>query len=206
MKIKNRNKKKQKLLQRIDKKYIGFHVYRSVNENLPFIFWERLTDEPIKEGDFNDQAAEIGQRYFCKLTQVDANGKESAPITPKSAFTDHAGNTYTQNPLIDFAGYNIYRSAQKECRSNNGNAATKSRCQQRSLRMKASNRARFIFITFAPLIRKERKARRLKLCALSENKRNFSAQPFCCRFISLILNKNYLRNETPTKASRNSFD
>ena len=112
-KKKIRNKKK-KLLQRIDKKYIGFHVYRSVNENLPFIFWERLTDEPIKEGNFNDPAAAVGERYFYKLTQVDANGNESAPITPKSAFTDHAGNTYEQNPLIDFAGYNIYRSAEKD--------------------------------------------------------------------------------------------
>jgi len=114
MKLKNRNKNKQKLLQRIDKKYIGFHVYRSVNENLPFIFWERLTVAPVKEGDFNDQAAEIGQRYFYKLTQIDAHGNESAPITPKSAFTDHAGNTFAQNPLIDFAGYNIYRSADKD--------------------------------------------------------------------------------------------
>ena len=113
MKLKNRNKKKQKLLQRIDKKYIGFHVYRSVNENLPFIFWERLTDEPIKEGNFNDPAAAVGERYFYKLTQVDANGNESAPITPKSSFTDHAGNTYKQNPLADFVGYNIYRSADK---------------------------------------------------------------------------------------------
>jgi fibronectin type 3 domain-containing protein len=114
MKPKHKNKKKQKLLQRIDKKYIGFHVYRSVNENLPFIFWERLTDEPIKEGNFDDKAAELGQRYFYKLTQVDAGGNESAPITPKSTFTDHAGNQFEQNPLIDFAGYNIYRSAQKD--------------------------------------------------------------------------------------------
>jgi len=114
MKIKNRNKKKQKLLQRIDKKYIGFHVYRSVNENLPFMFWERLTDEPIQDGNFNDTAAEIGQRYFYKLTQVDANGNESAPVTPKTTFTDHAGNQFEQNPLIDFAGYNMYRSADKD--------------------------------------------------------------------------------------------
>lgn len=114
MKKKHRNKLKQKLLQRIDKKYIGFHVYRSVNENLPFIFWERLTDEPIREGNFNDPAAEVGQRYFYKLTQVDANGNESAPITPKTTFTDHAGNKFEQNPLTDFAGYNIYRSADKD--------------------------------------------------------------------------------------------
>ncbi|HEX8368055.1 MAG TPA: hypothetical protein VF604_05905 [Pyrinomonadaceae bacterium] len=110
MKIKNRNKKK-KLLQRIDKKYIGFHVYRSEIENLPFAFWMRLTDEPIPEGNFDDPAAALGKRYFYKLTRVDAEGNESAPITPQSTYTDHAGNRFGQNPLVDFAGYNIYRSA-----------------------------------------------------------------------------------------------
>ncbi|MEP7037925.1 MAG: hypothetical protein ABI891_06250 [Acidobacteriota bacterium] len=114
MKKKHKHKSKQKLLQKIDRKYTGFHVYRSVNENLPFIFWERLTDEPIKDGNFNDQAAEIGQRYFYKLTQVDANGNESAPFMPQTTFTDHAGNSFEQNPLIDFAGYNMYRSADRD--------------------------------------------------------------------------------------------
>ncbi len=107
-------KKKYKLKKKLSsggKNYAGFHVYRSVNENLPFMFWERLTDAPIAEGNFSDPMAEIGQRYFYKLTQVDANGVESAPVTPKSSFTDHAGNTYEQNPLADFAGYNMYRSA-----------------------------------------------------------------------------------------------
>lgn len=114
MKKKHKNKLKQKLLQRIDRKYIGFHVYRSVNENLPFAFWERLTDEPIPDGNFNDTAAGVGERYFYKLTQVDANGNESAPITPQTTYTDHAGNKFEQNPLADFAGYNIYRSADKK--------------------------------------------------------------------------------------------
>ena len=111
---KHKIKAKRKLLQKFDKKYIGFHVYRSVNESLPFVFWERLTDEPIRDGNFNDQAAKIGQRYYYKLTQVDAQGNESAPVTPQSTFIDHAGNTYKQNPLVDFAGYNIYRSAGKD--------------------------------------------------------------------------------------------
>lgn len=111
---KHKIKAKRKLLQRMDKKYIGFHVYRSESETLPFVFWTRLTDEPINEGNFDDPAAAIGKRYFYKLTQVDAEGNESAPITPKSNYTDHAGNTYEQNPLIDFAGYNIYRSAEKD--------------------------------------------------------------------------------------------
>lgn len=110
MKQKYKNKLKKKLLDRIDRKPIGFHVYRSVNENLPFVFWERLTDEPIADGNFNDQTANVGERYFYKLTQVDANGDESAPVTPKSTFTDHAGITFAQNPLADFAGYNMYRS------------------------------------------------------------------------------------------------
>ena len=111
MKIKNRNKKKKQVIQKLERKYIGFHVYRSVNENLPFIFWERLTEKPIRDGNFNDTAAAIGQRYFYKLTQVDANGNESAPITPQTTYTDHAGNQFDQNPLVDFAGYNMYRSA-----------------------------------------------------------------------------------------------
>lgn len=106
-----KGKKKKKLLKKIDKKYIGFHVYRSVNENLPFVFWERITDEPIPEGNFNDPGAGVGERYFYKLTRVDAEGNESGPITPQTTYTDHAGNKFAQNPLNDFAGYNIYRSA-----------------------------------------------------------------------------------------------
>ena len=114
MKKRLKNKLKKKILQKVDRRIVGYHVYRSVNENLPFIFWERLTDEPIAEGNFDDPAAEPGTRYFYKLTQVDANGHESAPVTPKTSFTDHAGNRYEQNPLVDFAGYNIYRSAEKD--------------------------------------------------------------------------------------------
>lgn len=114
MKKKHRHKHKQKLLNRIERKVIGYHVYRSENDSLPFVFWARLTDEPIPEGSFDDPAAEVGKRYFYKLTQVYDNGTESQPITPKSTFTDHAGNSYQQNPLVDFAGYNIYRSADEK--------------------------------------------------------------------------------------------
>ena len=114
MKQRLKNKLKKKLREKVDRQVIGFHVYRSVNENLPFIFWERLTDDPIAEGNFNDPAAEPGTRYFYKLTQVYADGSESAPVTPQTTFTDHAGNQYEQNPLSDFAGYNIYRSADKD--------------------------------------------------------------------------------------------
>ena len=111
---KHKLKAKRKLLrEKSGKKSFGFHVYRSVNENLPFMFWERLTDEPIQEGNFNDPTAEIGQRYYYKLTQVDAEGNESAPLTPQTNFIDHAGNVHAQNPLVDFVGYNMYRSADK---------------------------------------------------------------------------------------------
>ena len=95
-------------------KVVGYHVYRSVKEDLPFAFWARLTDEPIPDGNFNDPAAEVGVRYFYKLTQVFENGDESSPITPKTSYTDHAGNTYNQNPLVDLVGYNIYRSADEK--------------------------------------------------------------------------------------------
>lgn len=112
---KHKLKQKKKLLrERAGGKPIGYHVYRSINESLPFAFWERITDEPIAEGNFDDPTAEIGQRYFYKLTQVDAEGRESQPITPKTTFRDHAGNTFEQNPLVDFVGYNMYRSADKD--------------------------------------------------------------------------------------------
>lgn len=105
-------KKKQKALkEKLNRTPIGYHVYRSTDENLPFAFWARLTDEPIKDGNFNDPAAALGQRYFYKLTEVYSDGKESAPYTPNSTYTDHAGNTHEQNPLTDFVGYNMYRSA-----------------------------------------------------------------------------------------------
>ncbi len=107
-------KKRKKLRQKLNRKVIGYHVYRSENENLPFAFWARITDEPIPEGDFNDPAASLGKRYFYKLTQVFENGEESKPFTPQSSFMDHAGNTFNQNPLKDFVGYNIYRSADKD--------------------------------------------------------------------------------------------
>jgi fibronectin type 3 domain-containing protein len=104
-------KRKKMLRQKLNRNIVGYHIYRSDNENLPFMFWARLTDEPVPEGDFDDPAAEIGKRYFYKMTQVYENGEESKPITPKSNFTDHAGNTFEQNPLEGFVGYNMYRSA-----------------------------------------------------------------------------------------------
>jgi hypothetical protein len=111
MKQRLKNKLKKKLLERASNKYVGFHVYRSVNESLPFVFWERLTDEPVADGNFDDHLASHGERYFYRLTQVDAQGNESKPIKPQVTFRDHAGNKLEQNPLVDFAGYNIYRSA-----------------------------------------------------------------------------------------------
>lgn len=114
MKKKHRHKQKQKLLNRLEKRYVGFHVYRSANEQLPFVFWTRLTDEPVEDGNFNDQTATVGQRFFYKLTRVDAEGHESAPFTPQTTYTDHAGNQYEQNPLVDFVGYNMYRSATRD--------------------------------------------------------------------------------------------
>ena len=110
MKIKKRKNKKQNPFQLNHRKIVGYHVYRSEDENLPFEEWTKLTDAPIKDGNFNDQAGELGTRYFYKLTEVDSRGKEGEPCTPQSTYTDHAGNRFAQNPLGDFAGYNIYRS------------------------------------------------------------------------------------------------
>lgn len=111
MKKRLKDKLKRNLVQRIERKFVGFHVYRSTNEHLPFALWERLTDNPIPDGQFDDPAAGLGIRYFYRLTRVDENGRESAPLAPKVEYTDHAGNRHDQNPLKDFVGYNIYRSA-----------------------------------------------------------------------------------------------
>ncbi len=113
MKIKKKKNKKQSPFQLNFKKVIGYHLYRSEDENLPFKEWTRLTAQPIKDGNFND-SAETGKRFFYKLTEVDSRGNEGEPYTPKATFTDHAGNRFEQNPLKDFAGYNIYRSADKD--------------------------------------------------------------------------------------------
>lgn len=114
MKQRLKNKLKKKLLRKVDRQWIGFHVYRSTNEQLPFALWERITDAPIADGRFDDQAAGVGQRCYYRLTRVDASGRESAPFAPEVSFTDHAGNTFEQNPLADHAGYNIYRSPDKD--------------------------------------------------------------------------------------------
>ncbi len=111
MNKKQKQKLRQKLGKTLERTVIGYHVYRSEKEDLPFMFWARMTDEPIPESTFSDSAAELGKRYFYKLTQVFSDGKESNPITPESTYTDHAGKTFDQNPLTDFAGYNIYRSS-----------------------------------------------------------------------------------------------
>lgn len=103
--------KKKKLRQAVERQWVGCHVYRSTNPALPFALWERLTDEPIPDGQFDDPAAGVGIRYYYKITRVDANGRESAPADPQVAYTDHTGNRFEQNPLVDFVGYNIYRSA-----------------------------------------------------------------------------------------------
>ena len=113
MKIKKKKNKKQSPFQLNFTKTIGYHVYRSEDENAPFEQWKRVTERPIKDGNFNDQA-EQGKRFFYKLTEVDSRGNEGEPFTPKQTFTDHAGNQFAQNPLKDFAGYNIYRSADKD--------------------------------------------------------------------------------------------
>ena len=78
MKIKKRKNKKQSPFQLNFKKVIGYHIYRSEDENLPFEQWTRLTDKPVKDGNYNDTAG-TGKRYFYRLTEVDSRGTESAP-------------------------------------------------------------------------------------------------------------------------------
>ena len=111
MKNRLKNKLRKKVLGKIERKVAGYHIYRSVSAEVPFIFWERITDEPVPEGDFTEPGDDPGTRYYYKMTQVYTDGTESKPITPQTTYRDHAGNVYEQNPLVDFVGYNLYRSA-----------------------------------------------------------------------------------------------
>ena len=111
MKNRLKNKLRKKVLGKIERKVVGYHLYRSPSQEVPFVLWERITDEPVSEGEFSETVDSLGARYYYKTTQVYADGSESKPISAKTTFTDHAGNVYEQNPLVDFVGYNMYRSA-----------------------------------------------------------------------------------------------
>jgi hypothetical protein len=125
---KHKLKQRQKLLRKkINKKYVGFHVYRSVNENLPFVFWERLTDEPIAEGNFNDPTAEVGTRYYYKLTQVDASGNEARQLRRKLRLRITPEILTNRIRSLISSVTICIAPLTKTCRSKNGNGAIKSR-------------------------------------------------------------------------------
>lgn len=84
---KNKKKLKQKL-QAQENARARFHVYRSADKNAPFSEWERITKTPVKE-DFTDEDAKRRAKfYYYKLTEVGADGRETAPFDQ---------NTFTQN-------------------------------------------------------------------------------------------------------------
>lgn len=76
----------------------GFHVYRSENPNLPFMFWKRITKTPVRTESFIDPYAKDDDKYYYyKMTDVDIYGKESAPYDPpKQAWIKRDGSRETR--------------------------------------------------------------------------------------------------------------
>lgn len=88
MDLKKNKKKLKKRLEAQENARARFHVYRSADKNATFAEWERITKTPVRE-DFTDQDAKRrAEFYYYKLTEVGADGRETAPYDQ---------NTFTQN-------------------------------------------------------------------------------------------------------------
>lgn len=58
---------------------IGYHIYRSIDPQLPKGDWQRLTDKPLTENLYRDEKVETGKTYFYYITAVDRSGNVSIP-------------------------------------------------------------------------------------------------------------------------------
>jgi fibronectin type 3 domain-containing protein len=57
----------------------AYHVYRSIDPDLPKDQWVRLTDKPIPEATFRDTTALPGAVYYLYVVTVNALGLVSEP-------------------------------------------------------------------------------------------------------------------------------
>ncbi|GAC1398650.1 MAG: hypothetical protein NVSMB56_13600 [Pyrinomonadaceae bacterium] len=58
---------------------VGYHIYRSIDPDLPKDKWTRLTRAPISRTTFTDETVESGKKYFYYLKAIDAAGNMSEP-------------------------------------------------------------------------------------------------------------------------------
>ena len=85
------------------------HVYRSTDINAPFENWERITKEPIPEGDFTDEDARKNAKfYYYKLTMLRADGSETAPVD--SNYFIQNGKRVRRSPENSIMGSYLYWS------------------------------------------------------------------------------------------------
>lgn len=93
------------------KKVVGIHVYRAERRDVPFSKWERITVEPIKEGEeFTDEDGRRNNKfYFYKMTEIYADGSEGKPYDEpnqiEQQFPDHM-----LTPATTIMGMNFYYS------------------------------------------------------------------------------------------------
>lgn len=57
----------------------GYHVYRSIDPDLPKDRWTKLTNTLLTRTTFQDETVESGQKYYYYLTATDTAGNTSGP-------------------------------------------------------------------------------------------------------------------------------
>jgi fibronectin type 3 domain-containing protein len=58
---------------------LGYRVFRSTAETLPFDKWQKLTDEILTRTTYRDDKVEAGRKYFYYVVAVDSAGNVSPP-------------------------------------------------------------------------------------------------------------------------------
>lgn len=58
---------------------VGYHIYRSIDADLPKDRWTKLTPEILTRTTYQDEAVESGKKYYYYVVAVDASGNISAP-------------------------------------------------------------------------------------------------------------------------------
>ena len=71
---------------------VGYHIYRTVDPQLPKNEWERLTKKPVPIEQYNDTTRQPGIDYYYFNTPVNAYGVEGEPQAAWDARGAHLGD------------------------------------------------------------------------------------------------------------------
>lgn len=67
-----------------EKDVTGYHIYRSLDPELPKDQWTRITQNLLTRTTFQDEAVESGKRYYYYVVALDAAGNQSPPSNVES--------------------------------------------------------------------------------------------------------------------------